>query len=114
MILGAQLYYIYCGPAPDQAEHTTSSYPLQWESLETFYLYFCQNQTYWDLYKKAKKIRKWFRFRGENTMDEEMKWSGPGGWIWFTPVVGIRCAHYIEQKDCTARFATGAIWEFPD
>ena len=22
--------------------------------------------------------------------------------------------HYIEQKDCTARFATGAICEFPD
>ena len=38
-----------------------------------------------------------------------MKWSGPGGRIGFTPVVGIRFVHYIEQKDCTARFATGAI-----
>ena len=24
-------------------------------------------------------------------------------------VVGVRCVHYIEEKDCTARFATGAI-----
>ena len=25
------------------------------------------------------------------------------------PVVGIRCVHHIEEKDWTARFATGAI-----
>ena len=22
---------------------------------------------------------------------------------------GVHCVHYIEQKNCTARFATGAI-----
>ena len=36
-----------------------------------------------------------------------MKWSGPEGGE-STPVVRIRCVHYIEQKNCTARFATGA------
>ena len=25
-------------------------------------------------------------------------------------VVGVHCVHYIEEKDFTARFATGAIW----
>ena len=40
---------------------------------------------------------------------EELKWSGTGGSICVTPVVGIRCVHYIEEKDCTARFATGGI-----
>ena len=29
-------------------------------------------------------------------------------------VAGVHCVHYIEQKDCSARFATGAIWEIPD
>ena len=29
-------------------------------------------------------------------------------------VAGVHCEHYIEQKDCTARFATGAISEIPD
>ena len=28
--------------------------------------------------------------------------------------VGMRCVHYIEEKGCTARFATGAIGEIPD
>ena len=28
-----------------------------------------------------------------------------GGSICVIPVEGIRCVHYIEQKDCTARFA---------
>ena len=39
---------------------------------------------------------------------EELKWSGPGGWIVLRRVAGV---HYIEEKDCTARFTTGAIWE---
>ena len=42
------------------------------------------------------------------------KWSGPGGWIWLTPLTGIGCVHHIEEKDCTARFATGGIREIPD
>ena len=29
------------------------------------------------------------------------KWSGPGGWIWFTLLTGIDCVHYFERKDCT-------------
>ena len=29
-------------------------------------------------------------------------------------VMEIRCVHHIDEKDCTARFATGALWEFPD
>ena len=41
-------------------------------------------------------------------------WSGPGGRKWFTPLTGIGCVHHIEEKDCTARFATGAIREIPD
>ena len=41
-------------------------------------------------------------------------WSGPGGWIVLRRVAGVHCVHYIEQKDCTARFATGGIWEIPD
>ena len=41
-------------------------------------------------------------------------WSGPGGWKWLTPLTGIGCVHHIEEKDCTARFATGAIREIPD
>ena len=40
---------------------------------------------------------------------EELKWSGTGGSIFVIPVLGIRCVHYIEQKDGTARFATGDI-----
>ena len=27
----------------------------------------------------------------------------------YSAVVGIRCVHYIEQKGCTARFATGGM-----
>ena len=42
------------------------------------------------------------------------KWSGKGGWIVLRRVAGIHCVHYIKQKACTARFATGAIWEIPD
>ena len=34
--------------------------------------------------------------------------------IYSSTVVWIRCVHYIEHKDCTARFATGGIWEIPD
>ena len=26
-------------------------------------------------------------------------------------VAGVHCVHYIREKDCSARFATGAIWE---
>ena len=33
----------------------------------------------------------------------------PMGVILITPGVGFRRVHYIEQNDCTARFATGAI-----
>ena len=40
---------------------------------------------------------------------EKLKWSGTGGSICVTAVVGIRCVHYIEEKDCTAKFATGGI-----
>ena len=29
-------------------------------------------------------------------------------------VVGVHWVHYMEQKDCAARFATRAIWEIPD
>ena len=29
-------------------------------------------------------------------------------------LAGVHCVHYIEEKDCTARFATGAISEIPD
>ena len=38
------------------------------------------------------------------------------GWgsICVIPVVGIRCVHYIEQKDCAARFAIQGLDErFP-
>ena len=35
------------------------------------------------------------------------------GWISLTWVVGIRCVHYIEQKDCTTGLNAGAIWEIP-
>ena len=42
------------------------------------------------------------------------KWSGKGGWIVLRRVVGVHCEHYIGEKDCTARFATGALWEIPD
>ena len=42
------------------------------------------------------------------------KWSGPGGWKLFTPLVGIRWIHHIEEKDRTARFAARAIWEISD
>ena len=45
---------------------------------------------------------------------EELKWSGTGVSICVTPVLGIRCVHCIEEKDCTARFATGGIREIPD
>ena len=38
-----------------------------------------------------------------------MEQPGGGGGIWQTRVVGIRCVHYIEQKDCTVRFAR-YIW----
>ena len=37
--------------------------------------------------------------------------TGGGGWILLRRVYNV---HYIEQKNCTARFATGAIWEIPD
>ena len=37
-----------------------------------------------------------------------------GGWIVLRRVAGEHCEHYIGEKDCTARFATGAIWEIPD
>ena len=40
---------------------------------------------------------------------EKLKWSGTVGSICIIPVVGICCVHYFDQKDCTARFATGAI-----
>ena len=40
---------------------------------------------------------------------EELKWSGTGGSILVTPVVGIRCVHHIEETDYTAWFATGAV-----
>ena len=38
-------------------------------------------------------------------------WSGPGGGgeIVFRRVAGVQCVHYIKQKNCMARFATGAI-----
>ena len=40
------------------------------------------------------------------TSMEELKWSGPGGgWIVLRRVAGVYCVHYIEQKDCTTRFA---------
>ena len=42
-------------------------------------------------------------------MEQLKKWSGTGGSICVTTVVGIRSVHYIEEKDCTARFATGGI-----
>ena len=45
---------------------------------------------------------------------EELKWSGTGGWIVLRRVKGVHCVHYIGENDCTARFATGAIWEIPD
>ena len=35
-----------------------------------------------------------------------------GGSICVTPVVGIHCVHYIEEKDCTARSATGGTGTF--
>ena len=41
-------------------------------------------------------------------------WSGPGGWIVLILLAGVYCVHYIGEKDCTARFATGAIWEIPE
>ena len=41
-------------------------------------------------------------------------WSSPGGRKWFTPLTGIGCVHHIEEKVCTARFATGGIREIPD
>ena len=40
---------------------------------------------------------------------EELKWSGTGGSTWIHPWWGIRCVHYIEEKDYTARFATEGI-----
>ena len=42
---------------------------------------------------------------------EELKWSGTGGLIVLRRLAGVPCVHYIEQKDCTARFATEAIRE---
>ena len=48
------------------------------------------------------------------TFEEELIWSGPGGWIVLRQVAGIHCVNYIGEKDCTARFATWAIWEIPD
>ena len=37
-----------------------------------------------------------------------------GGSVCVIPVVGIRCVHYIEQKDCAARFAIQGLYErFP-
>ena len=33
---------------------------------------------------------------------------------WSDPGAAVHCVHYIKQKDCTARFATEAIWEIPD
>ena len=35
-------------------------------------------------------------------------------WIVLRRVAGVHCVHYIEQKNCTARFGTWAIWEIPD
>ena len=29
-------------------------------------------------------------------------------------VAGVHCEHYIGEKDCTTRFATGAILEIPE
>ena len=29
-------------------------------------------------------------------------------------MAGVNCVHYIEKKDCTARFATGAMREIPN
>ena len=41
-------------------------------------------------------------------------WSGPGGWMALRRVASVHCVHYIGEKDCKARFATGAIWEITD
>ena len=44
---------------------------------------------------------------------EELKWSctGGGGQLALHRcMVGIRCVHYIEEKDGTARFATWGIY----
>ena len=38
----------------------------------------------------------------------------PGGSTWIHPWWGIRCVHYIEEKDYTARFATEGILKIPD
>ena len=40
--------------------------------------------------------------------EETIIWSGPGEWIVLRRVAGVLCVHYIEQKNCTARFA---MWE---
>ena len=48
------------------------------------------------------------------TMEEYMERPRGVKLIYCTPLTGIGCLHYFEEKDCTARFATGAIWEFPD
>ena len=40
--------------------------------------------------------------------------AAQGGRKWFTPLTGIGCVHHIEEKDCTARFATGGIRKIPD
>ena len=36
-------------------------------------------------------------------------WSGKGGVFCVKTGGGVHCVHYIEHKDCTARFATGGI-----
>ena len=43
---------------------------------------------------------------------DELIW--PRGLIVLRWVAGVHCVHYIGEKDCTVRFATGAIWEIPD
>ena len=40
---------------------------------------------------------------------EELIWSSPGGLIVLRRVSAVHCVHYIGEKDCRARFATGAI-----
>ena len=45
---------------------------------------------------------------------EELIWSGKGGWLVLRRVAGVHYVYYIGEKDCTARFVTGAIWEIPD
>ena len=43
-----------------------------------------------------------------------IKMERPGGSTWIHPWWGIRCVHYIEEKDYTARFATEGILKIPD